>query len=224
MDRSQVLAKIKAILALQERTSFEGEAEAAAKMIYTLCEKYGVSVSDASPCVTEEVFQEGLRIDKAESILLQAVASFYDAVAFTLSVRNGKKSLIVLGSESQQIQVRLYFDYLLEVMTRECDIAYRGERTISIVTGMPLSKGFKSNFCKAFASKVYHRLEERKRAEGRAHADASATSAVASKLRICIRKTVVRGDGAMAGAHSGSEVSLNKQTTGSRTLRLPACT
>ena len=39
MDRKQVIEKIQAILKLQEGTTFDGEADNAAKMIDMLCKK-----------------------------------------------------------------------------------------------------------------------------------------------------------------------------------------
>jgi PIN domain nuclease of toxin-antitoxin system len=47
MNRAQVIAKIKAMLSLQESTDFDGEAAAAANLIDKLCKQHGISVDDA---------------------------------------------------------------------------------------------------------------------------------------------------------------------------------
>ena len=57
MDRSQVIAKIQSILKLQNGTTFDGEADAAAKMIDKLCKQYGVTVNEATEVqVSDEEF------------------------------------------------------------------------------------------------------------------------------------------------------------------------
>ena len=57
MDRTQVIAKIKSMLKLQESTDFDGEASAAAKMIDKLCVKYGITLQEATEVIAmDEVF------------------------------------------------------------------------------------------------------------------------------------------------------------------------
>ena len=57
MDRKQVIEKIQAILKLQEGTTFDGEADNAAKMIDMLCKKYGVTIDEATEVqVEDEIF------------------------------------------------------------------------------------------------------------------------------------------------------------------------
>jgi len=222
MDRTQALAKIKAMLALQENTDFDGEAAAAANLIDRLCKQYGVTVTEATEVrVTDEIFFEGGKISVAAGILLNAVATFYDAVAYSKSVRNGKKSLVVIGSEGQQIQTRLYYDFLLEVMEKECDKAHKAEKILAELTGGTLSKGFKANFRKAFSSMVSKRLGEMKAVDNRKHDDADATALAVAERKFSKGGTsYCKGDGANAGYSSGSSVSLNKQAAGGRNLAL----
>jgi len=127
MDRTQVIAKIQSILKLQQGTTFDGEADAAAKMIDKLCKQYGVTISEATETqVLDEEFLSFKRVNAALTLLLNAIANFYDAKAY---LKNGDtKSLQVIGSEAQQIQVRLYYDYLVQVMEKEADVAHQAEK------------------------------------------------------------------------------------------------
>jgi len=99
MDRSQVISKIQSILKLQEGTSFDGEADAAAKMIDKLCKQYGVTITEATETqVYDESFINFKRVNVALTTLLNAIASFYDAKAY---MKNGDvKSLQIIGSEA----------------------------------------------------------------------------------------------------------------------------
>ena len=83
MDRQAILDKIKSMLALQEGSNFEGETAAAAAMIDKLCEKYGVTIQEATTpqVLTEEHHKTG-RMNDAEFILFCAVARFYDAKGY----------------------------------------------------------------------------------------------------------------------------------------------
>lgn len=217
MDRQQVIAKIRSMLQLQESTDFDGEAAAAAHLIDKLCRQYGITIEDACKAqIDHEVFKTGLKINVADSILLDAVASFYDAHAYVSSIRCGKKEVKVVGSEAQRIQTQLYYEYLSEVMERECDKAHKAEKVLADITGCYLSKGFKASFRKGFAYKVSLRLSELKSQENRVHPDAKEAALAMSKIGLVkSRKTVISGQGTSAGIESGSGVSLHKQTGGS---------
>ena len=153
MDRTQVIAKIQSILKLQENTTFDGEASAAAAMIDKLCKQYGITINEATETqVIDEEFFTFKRVNAALSLLLNAVANFYDAKAY---LKNGDtKSIQVIGSEAQQIQVRLYYDYLVQVMEKEAEVAHKAEKILSSLTGATVSRSFKINLRKAFAEKV----------------------------------------------------------------------
>lgn len=216
MDRSQVIAKIQSILKLQNGTDFEGEANAAAKMIDKLCKQYGVTITEATETqVLDESFLTFKRTNAALTILLNAIANFYDAKAY---MKNGDtKSLQIIGSEAQQIQVRLYYDYLLQVMEKEANVAYEAEKVMSAITGNSVSRSFKLNFRKAFANKVAERLREMKKDENRVHDDADAVKNKLSTMHFGRARRVngATGAGAYAGAGVGDSVSLNRQATGS---------
>ena len=217
MDRQQVIAKIQSILKLQNGTDFEGEASAAAAMIDKLCKQYGVTLSEATETqVLDESFMIFKRTNAAISILLNAVANFYDAKAY-LSNKVDHKSLQVIGSEGQQIQVKLYFDYLCQVMEKEADTAYKAEKVLAEISGATVSRSFKLNFRKAFADKVAVRLAEMKKEEGRTHDDAEAVNTKLSAMRFGRAKKLngASGAGAAAGTNVGAGVSLNRQASGS---------
>ena len=221
MDRQQIIAKIQSILKLQKGSDFDGECQNAAAMIDKLCKKYNVSLEEATETqVVDEQFQSFKRMNYAYATLLNAVAAFYDAKAY---IKNGDvKSLQVIGSEGQQIQVRLYFEYLMQVMEREAETAYKAEKVLSELTGDTVSRSFKLNFRKAFADKVSVRLKEMKKEENRVHDDAEAVSNKLSKMRFGRAKkfTGATGAGAAVGAGVGSSVSLHRQANGSAQRQL----
>ncbi len=221
MDRQQVIAKIQSILKLQEGTDFEGEASAAANLIDKLCKQYGVSLKEATETqVLDESFLQFKRINQAYATLINAVATFYDAKAY---IKNGDvKSLQILGSEGQQIQTRLYYEYLLEVMERECEIAHKAEKVLAEVNGTSVSRSFKLNFRKAFSNKVAERLVELKKEQNRVHEDADAVKGKLSKMRFgnARKFTSAKGEGAYSGATVGGSVSLHRQTSGSTPKQL----
>ena len=216
MDRQQVIAKIQSILKLQNGTDFEGEASAAARMIDKLCKQYGITVDEATETqVYDEEFSSFKRVNAALSLLLNAVANFYDAKAY---LKNGDiKSLQVIGSEAQQIQVRLYYDYLVQVMEKEAEIAHKAEKVLASVRGDSVSRSFKINFRKAFAEKVADRLREMKKEENRVHDDAEAVDKKLSTMRFGRAKRMngASGAGAYSGANVGAGVSLHRQASGS---------
>lgn len=221
MDRTQVIAKIQSILKLQENTTFDGEASAAAAMIDKLCKQYGITINEATETqVIDEEFLTFKRVNAALSLLLNAVANFYDAKAY---LKNGDtKSIQVIGSEAQQIQVRLYYDYLVQVMEKEAEVAHKAEKILASLRGDSVSRSFKINFRKAFAEKVSLRLQEMKKEEGRVHDDADAVKNKLSAMRFGRAKKMngANGAGAYAGSNVGAGVSLNRQASGSVTKQL----
>ena len=221
MDRQQVIAKIKSMLALQQGTDFDGEASAAAAMIDKLCKKYGITVEEATEVVaSDELYQSFKRLDTSFALIVNAVAKFYDAKAYIKTV-NGNKSLQVIGSEAQQIQVNLYSEFLVDVMNREAEKAYKAEKIIAELNGTKLSRSFKINFKKSFADQVSTRLREMKIEENRVHEDKKAVDTALSKIRFN-RTTSFKGGvgaGAVAGADVGGSVSLNRQASGGGTQR-----
>ena len=221
MDRQQVIAKIQSMLKLQQGSDFEGECQNAASMIDKLCKKYGISITEATETqVLDESFASFKRINVALSTLANAIATFYDAKAY---LKNGDtKSLQIIGSEAQQIQVRLYYDYLVQVMEKEADVAHKAEKILCSLRGDSVSRSFKLNFRKAFADKVAERLREMKLAENRVHDDADAVKNKLSAMRFGRAKKFngPNGAGAYSGANVGAGVCLNRQAKGTQQRQL----
>lgn len=217
MDRKQVIEKIQAILKLQEGTTFDGEADNAAKMIDMLCKKYGVTIDEATEVqVDDEVFLKFKKINVAYATLLNAIAYFYDAKAYLKTDVNGNKTIQVIGSEAQQIQVRIYFDYLVDCMEKETETAHKAEKIIAQLQGTKLSRSFKINFRKGFAEQVMNRLQDKKKQEGRVHEHKAVTDKALSTRRFNTSRRMngASGYGGNAGASAGGSVSLNRQASG----------
>ena len=217
MDRKQVIEKIQAILKLQEGTTFDGEADNAAKMIDMLCKKYGVTIDEATEVqVDDEVFLKFKKINVAYATLLNAIAYFYDAKAYLKTDVNGNKTIQVIGSEAQQIQVRIYFDYLVDCMEKETETAHKAEKIIAQLQGNKLSRSFKTNFRKGFAEQVMDRLQDKKKQEGRVHEHKAVTDKALSTRRFNTSRRMngASGYGGNAGASAGGSVSLNRQASG----------
>jgi hypothetical protein len=212
MDRQQVIAKIKSMMALQESTDFDGEASAAATMIDKLCAKYGITVEEATEVIaTDETFRQFKRMDSSYFILVSAVANFYDAKAY-VHRKNDGQYLKIIGSEAQQIQTQLYFEYFFDLMNKEADKAYKAEKIMGELFGKVISRSFKTNFKKAFARKVEERLIDLKEEENRVHDDADAVrKALSTRCFGRRRVSNAAGSGASAGAGVGAGVSLSRQ-------------
>lgn len=225
MDRQQILDKIASILKLQESSNFEGECSAAAEMIDRLCEKYGVTLQEATtPQVHDEEHNRTGRMNESEFILFCAVARFYDAKGYVQYDRSSGRKVSVfkcIGTEAQQIQTKLYYEFLLEQMNKECDKAYEGEKILADILGKNFTRaGFKVNFNKAFADKVRERLNEMKK-DREDHEHKEFTTIEVAKIKFGSRKVSgASGWGAALGADSGSQVSLNKQAGGHQQLAL----
>ena len=220
MDRQAILDKIAAMLRLQEATGFDGESAAAATMIDKLCAKYGVTVSEANtPKVLTEEYKSTGRLNEAEFLLFTAVARFYDAKGFVqYSYPNGGRKVSTfkcIGTEAQQIQTKLYFDFFVETMANECEKTMKGEEILADLTGSSFNRsGFKTNFYKAFAMKVQERLDELKKEKGD-HEHKEVTNIVIASMKFGTRKVAATGLGLMMGSNAGENASLHRQATGS---------
>jgi len=215
MDRQSVLDKIAAMMALKESSTFEGEASAAAAMIDKLCAKYGVSLDDLTPQILDEVIASG-RVRSYNKLVWEAVAYFYDA---QLYCKNSENQIRIIGSEAQQIQVKLYSEFICDCMNKEAQKAYDGEKILSELTGSAMpSRKFLEAFKVTFAAEVRRRLSELKRETNRVHEHKQLVEGEVSKRRWGRAKsirTMASGSGAMAGACAGNSVSLHRQASGS---------
>lgn len=215
MDRQSVLDKIAAMLKLQESSTFEGEASAAAAMIDKLCAKYGVSLDDLTPQILDEVIASG-RVRSYNKLIWEAVSYFYDA---QLYYKNSANEIRIIGSEAQQIQVKLYSEFICQCMNQEAQKAYDGEKILAELTGAAMpSRKFLEAFKVTFAAEVRRRLSELKRETHRVHEHKQLVEGEVSKRRWGRAKsirTIASGSGAMAGACAGNSVSLHRQASGS---------
>lgn len=225
MDRQAILDKIAAMIKLQESSTFEGEAAAAAAMIDKLCKKYGVTLDEATtPQVLTEEFLSTKRMNDADFILFCSVARFYDAKGYVqYDSSNGRRvsTFKCIGTEAQQIQTKLYYEFIRECMKNECEKALMGEKILAELLGQEFNtSGFRTNFYKAFADKVRDRLDEMKK-EREPHEHKEYTAIEVAKMRFGSRR-VSSGSGiaAQIGASAGSNVSLNKQAGGRQTLAI----
>ena len=187
-------------------------------MIDHLCKKYGVTVDDAlTPSVADENYQSFKRLDNSIAILFSAVAAFYDAKAYI----SGGKDLKLVGTEAQQIQTRLYYEYLNDCMEAECKKAHTAEKILAELTGQSVDLSFKKNFKIAFARSVQQRLIEKKKEENRIHEHSEYTKGYLSTMRFTRRRSAgARGDGAFSDDSAGNSVSLHRQTNGSAQRQL----
>jgi len=222
MDRTAILNKIRAMMNLESGSSFEGEADNASRMIDMLCEKYGLDRKDAlNVQILQEIHSAGNKNrDKKEYTIwiYNAVAKFYDA---RLIIRNDQ--LVVVGSEAQQIQTKLYFEFIHESMMKEAKKAYKAEKLLAELMGKKApTPVFMEEFKVAFAMTVRDRLEQLKKEQNRVHEHAEQTLAVYNGMALRRRRggKVRLGEGAAAGACAGGNVSLNKQTSGSSMKQL----
>jgi hypothetical protein len=225
MDRQAILDKIAAMLKLQESSNFDGETTAAAAMIDKLCAKYGVTISEATtPQVLTEDFLSTGRMSDADFVLFCAVARFYDAKGFAQYDNSSGRRVTIfkcIGTEAQQIQTKLYYEFLKDSMQKECEKSYKGEKVLAELLGNEFSRaGFRVNFNKAFAHKVKERLDEMKKERGD-HEHKEYTAIEAAKIKLGSRRmSGASGWGAQLGNDAGGHVSLNKQAGGSQRLAL----
>lgn len=194
-------------------------------MIDKLCKQYGVTVNDATtPQVLEEDYLTTGRMNDAEFMLFCAVARFYDAKGYVYTSRSTGRKLSTfkcIGTEAQQIQTKLYYEFLLETMQKECKTALQGEKLMAELQGYEFNTaGFKPNFNKAFAEKVGERLREMKEERGdHEHKEVTAIE-VAKKKFGSVKIGGASGAGAAIGSNAGANASLYRQTSGSKTLAL----
>jgi hypothetical protein len=221
VDRSTAIAKIKALIALQEGTTFDGEASAAAAAIDRLCSQYGLTVSEATKIeIKDETFERFGRINTANGMILGAVAFFYDALAYVPATG---RAFNVIGSDAQQIVVKIYYDFIIQCMENEVNKAYEAEKILCTLTDKEQPKrSFRHNFRIAFADEVTKRLKDMKKAENRIHDHKKEADEEISKKKFHTRSSIKLSDvnAAEAGRSAGSSVSLNKQTTGSQQYQL----
>jgi hypothetical protein len=211
VNREEIIAKIRSMIALRDGTDFEGEAQAASELIDRLCAKYNINMSEeARVAVFEDVFASG-RTRAYDKLLLLAVATYYDAKVFTAGA-----SLRLVGTEAQQIQTRAYFEFIKSCMELQAQSAYQGEKLLAELQGTRVpGRDYLHTFKVAFASKVNARLKEMKKAEGRVHEHANDTAEFYNTTYGAMRTrsvgSVRANGGYEAGRSAGEATSLRRQ-------------
>ncbi len=163
--------KLEKLLRLSE-SSNANEAAVAINKFNSLCRQYGVAKKDLTISYREE-FDEIVemafgktfyRRDVAENLILVAVANYYNGSAiigfdYTYSSENPKKytakTMNVIASKGNQIQIEIYYNYIIEIMEKMSKVEKR-KRPNS-------PKAFRRNFRKGFAITINKRLKEIKK-------------------------------------------------------------
>lgn len=231
-DLQTIKEKIAKLLRLQQ-SSNANEAANAACFVEKLCREHGLTpadcFSDPDSDQTVDFFlgKARKRWDPSHRVLIGAVVDFFNGRTVGKACPGGR-ILHIFASESAQVQIEIYCDYLLEQMNAAAD-ACGGDRA------------FKNNFRKGYALEVEKRLEELKsKQEKEGVPDASASALVVSsrnatqfKAATAARDAVYPrlrsgssyrvGHGAAAGRQAGGAVGLSLQVGSSRGVRaLPA--
>ena len=217
MDKQNIIEKIRAMLALQQSTEFNGEAEAAGRLISKLCKEHGIDIdTDLKPTATDDVFGDSFkRTDFARANMFDAVARFYGAKAYRKSTSEGFY-LGLIGTERQRLETEIYFEFLMEVMENETTRAYEAEKVLTELRGMPMisKRTFANNFRKSFAMQVKTRLVEMAKDREPDDHDAAVQDKLSTMRFGKTKGGSYGGAGAAAGREVGQSVGLQRQQSG----------
>jgi hypothetical protein len=236
MISSEIKAKIAKVMKMQE-SSNANEAANATEFLEKLCRQHGVTANDINAdydperddVAVVELFR-GYRLDKAESWVLNSITKFFNGRLIQFGGRREGITLKIVASKGNQIQIELYFEYIMEVMTKLADNAKAAN---------PYSpRSFKADFRKGFALTIGSRLRNMKETRDGygtgiktpgltvADKDARELKAVNSFVdgsfgKITTTKsTCVTRNGTKMGSQAANGVGLNTQVGGSRRLAL----
>lgn len=238
MISPEVKAKIAKVMRMQA-SSNANEAANATNFLERLCRQYDITAEDINAdydperddVVVVDLFR-GKRLDKAESWVLNSITEFFNGrlILIRFGNRGQGNTLKIVASRGNQIQIELYFDYIMEVMTKLADNAKLAN---------PCSpRSFKADFRKGFALTIGSRLKEMKGAKGNssdgnnvagltvADKDARELKAVNAYVDGSLGKitttksTCVTRNGTSLGSQAANGVGLNTQVGGSARLAL----
>jgi hypothetical protein len=236
MISSEIKAKIAKVMRMQE-SSNANEAANATEFLERLCKQYGITANDINAdydperddVVVVELFR-GYRLDKAESWVLNYITKFFNGRLIQFGGRREGITLKIVASKGNQIQIELYFDYIMEIMTKLADNAKDANPDSP--------RSFKADFRKGFAFTIGSRLKEMKSAKedagnsnngpGLTVADKDARELNAVNAYVdgsfgkitTTKSTCVTRSGTRMGAQAANGVGLNTQVGGSRGLAL----
>ena len=236
MITSEIKAKIAKVMRMQE-SSNANEAANATEFLERLCKQYGITANDINAdydpekddVVVVDLFR-GKRLDKAEVWVLNSITKFFNGRLIQSGGRYEGNTLKIVASKGNQIQIELYFDYIMGVMTKLADNAK--------LANPYSSRSFKADFRKGFALTIGDRLKEMKSAKedagnnnntpGLTIADKDARELKAVNAYVdgsfgkitTSKSSYVSRNGTRMGARAANGVGLNTQVGGSARLAL----
>ena len=162
MNINEIKSKLAKLLRLS-KSSNANEAAVAIQKFETLCVQHGVAKQDITAdfdpeldVIIETSFGRTYKKrDIAIYRLIAAVAKYYNGVLMIDHDRLDGKQLKIIASKSNQIQIELYSDFLIDEMERLSKQAKKENKQTP--------RSFRANFRKGFALAINKRLVELKK-------------------------------------------------------------
>ena len=162
MNINEIKSKLAKLLRLS-KSSNANEAAVAIQKFETLCVQHGVAKQDITAdfdpeldVIIETSFGKTYKKrDIAIYRLIAAVAKYYNGVLMIDNDRLDGKQLKIIASKSNQIQIELYSDFLIDEMERLSKQAKKENKHTP--------RSFRANFRKGFALAINKRLVELKK-------------------------------------------------------------
>ena len=164
MNINEIKSKLAKLLRLS-KSSNANEAAVAIQKFETLCVQHGVAKQDITAdfdpeldVIIETSFGKTYKKrDIAIYRLIAAVAKYYNGVLMIDNDRLDGKQLKIIASKSNQIQIELYSEYLIDEMERLSKQAKKENKHTP--------RSFRANFRKGFALAINKRLVELKKVQ-----------------------------------------------------------
>jgi len=164
MNINEIKSKLAKLLRLS-KSSNANEAAVAIQKFETLCVQHGVAKQDITAdfdpeldVIIETSFGKTYKKrDIAIYRLIAAVAKYYNGVLMIDHDRLDGKQLKIIASKSNQIQIELYSDFLIDEMERLSKQAKKENKQTP--------RSFRANFRKGFALAIDRRLIELKKVQ-----------------------------------------------------------
>ena len=164
MNINEIKSKLAKLLRLS-KSSNANEAAVAIQKFETLCVQHGVAKQDVTAdfdpeldVIIETSFGRTYKKrDIAIYRLIAAVAKYYNGVLMIDNDRLDGKQLKIIASKSNQIQIELYSEYLIDEMERLSKQAKKENKHTP--------RSFRANFRKGFALAINKRLVELKKVQ-----------------------------------------------------------
>ena len=164
MNINEIKSKLAKLLRLS-KSSNANEAAVAIQKFETLCVQHGVAKQDITAdfdpeldVIIETSFGKTYKKrDIAIYRLIAAVAKYYNGVLMIDNDRLDGKQLKIIASKSNQIQIELYSDFLIDEMERLSKQAKKENKHTP--------RSFRANFRKGFALAINKRLVELKKVQ-----------------------------------------------------------